>query len=340
MQGRLLQRAHIRIGPNCSVSCVALSADGQYLAVGTLPIAGGVLQEHLGPADRPCPVAGAMQGLRLYDRTGQCLLSYPGDGTELPVSLIAMTPDMHWLFLATREGELYGMEAAKWLSGTKPELRLLHRTPADLNSLSVSADGSLIALGHLSPALTVLQTDGHVVWRRHRDTGNATRGHIWSTALDAAGTSMSVGSAGAEHVTLAIMDPQTGALCAGHSMDAPVVHLAPPLNSAIVAAPFVGSYEYRLVGYSLDLRSELWRRTFEEPICALVAGPQNDRVFVCVGHEGRIMAWDEQGRETAEEIRLNVQIKCLAVAASNDLVAGTHDGYIYWLTYETGTTDL
>jgi len=312
MHGRLEPLRSIRIGQ--PVYAVALSGDGQYVA------------------------AGSEQGLALYDVVGNCRLAYPARRHPLPVSLVAMVPDMSWLLVGTREGVLNRLEVKRKEGGFTARARILHQALNDLNSLALSADGQIIALGHLSPALTVLQTEGNVLWRRHPDDGNATRSQVWSVALDSKGDTLYVGSASAGINVLAALDACTGAPRASQQLDDRIVRLASLATSGgVVAVVTAGSYEYKVVAYQQNLQEVLWERGFNEPVTALAADPRHDLLAISAGYEGRIMVLEAtSGQMLAADQALHSLVNGLAVTNGSRLAAGTQDGHIAWLYYESG----
>ena len=316
MHGRLEPLRSIRIGQ--PVYAVALSGDGQYMATGS------------------------EEGLALYDAVGNRQLVYPATSHPLPVSLVAMVPDMSWLLVGTREGVLNRLEVKRKEGEFTARARILHQALNDLNSLALSADGQIIALGHLSPALTVLQTEGNVLWRRHPDDGNATRSQMWSVALDSKGDTLYVGSASAGTNVLAALDACTGAPRASQQLDGRIVRLASLATSGgVVAVVTAGSYEYKVVAYQQNLQEVLWERGFNEPVTALAADPQHDLLAISVGYEGRIMVLEAtSGQVLAADQALHSLVNGLAVTNGSRLAAGTQDGHVAWLYYESGELRL
>ena len=316
MHGRLEPLRSIRIGQ--PVYAVALSGDGQYMATGS------------------------EEGLALYDVLGNCRLAYPATRYPLPVSLVAMVPDMSRLLVGTREGALHRLEVKRKGAGFTARARTLYQTLNDLNSLALAADGQIIALGHLSPALTVLQTDGNVLWRRHPDDRNATRSQMWSVALDTKGDTLYVGSASTGTNVLAALDACTGAPHASQQLDGRIVRLASLATSGgVVAVLTAGRYEYQVVAYQPDLQDVLWERDFDEPVTALAADPQHDLLAISVGYEGRIMLLQAtSGQVLAADQALHSLVNGLAVTNGSRLAAGTQDGHVAWLYYESGELRL
>ena len=316
MRGQLEPPRFIRIGP--PVYAVALSGDGQYVATGS------------------------EEGLALYDAVRNRQLVYPATRHPLPVSLVAVVPDMSWLLVGTREGVLNRLEVKRKEGGFTARARTIYQALNDLNSLALSADGKIIALGHLSPALTVLQTDGSVLWRRHPDDGNATRSQVWSVSLDSKGDTLYVGSASTGTNVLTALDACTGAPHASQQLNDRIVHLASLATSGgVVAVLTAGSYEYQVVAYRPDLQDVLWEHDFDEPVTALAADPQHDLLAISVGYEGRIMVLEaSSGQVLAADQALHSLVNGLAVTNGSRLAAGTQDGHIARLYYESGELRL
>lgn len=309
MRGRLEPQRFIQIGQ--PVYAVVLSSDGQYVAIGS------------------------EQGLALYDVVGNCRLVYPARRHPMPVSLVAMVPDMSWLLVGAREGVLHHLEVRRKGEGLTARARTLYQAPNDFNSLALSADGQMVAIGHLSPALTVLQTDGNVLWRRHPDDGTATQSQMWSVALNTEGDILYVGSAGAGTNVLAALDARTGAPRASQRLDNRIVRLASLASSGgVVAVLTTGSYEHQVVACRPDLQDVLWKRSFNEPVTALATDPEHDLLAISVGYEGQIMMLEASSDKVlVEDQTLRSLVNGLALTGGHRLAAGTQDGDVVWLYY-------
>jgi hypothetical protein len=299
---------------------VALSGDGQYVAVGS------------------------ENGLSIYDTIGNCRLRFPENEHSLPTNLVNVYPDMSRILIGTREGVLMCLDLKHAGERFRCQGRTLFHTANDFNSLSLSADQKLIALGHLSPALTVIEADGEVCWQRNPDTGTATRGHTWSVAfgVDAEANTLFVGNGGADPFILAALDARTSLPRASRQLEYPVSHLASlPPDKGVVAVLSAGSYDSRVVAFALDLEKILWQKQFAEPVTALATDPVQALLSISIGYEGRIAILEAtSGEELAIDQTLRSLVNTISIADGSRLAAGMEDGHIVWLHLESGDLRL
>lgn len=302
------------------VHAVALSGDGRHVLVGT---------EH---------------DLRLLDRWGNEHFRRsqpPAPGTvvepDMPFSLVALAPDLSLGLAALRAGELYRMDFA-WQGDTVSvhwQQEPIRVEPNDLYSLSLAPEAEVIALGHLGPALTVLDTQGRQRWRRHPQDHNPTDGKTWAVALSPDGETLYVGSSGAARHLLAALDSSTGALKAGQRPAQRVTALAPLPAPLAVAAVHSDVNECRLVAYVPDLREESWQYAvgMGARITALVSDPVEDLVAIGSNTGHVVLLQASSGAYLAQDDTLGSAVLSLSVADGRYLVAGLQNGQMFYLEY-------
>lgn len=310
MSGRLEERRWI--GVNSTVYAVTLSGKGQFV------------------------LAGLEGGVAMYDLTGRQLLTYPRRQRGFPVHQVSASPDLVKIYAGAREGWLLGLTREEEESSLTYKPSKLYETANDLHTLSVTEEGNLIAIGHLSPALSMLEEDGRLLWRRHPEDGSATDGQVWTVALEECdGSTLYVGSAGSGTNTLAALDPLSGELRAHRYITGRITLMAVLANDkGIVTVEADDPYSGRLVAYDADLDEILWEEEFYEPVTALAADKVHDLVAVGVGWEGRLMLLEsESGHEMAKEIMLRSMINDLALSEGRLLAAATQDGNLALVNY-------
>ena len=310
MSGALEIRRWIQIGQQAYA--VTLSSDGQYIAIGS------------------------EQGVAVFNTTGRRLLTHPSACTPLPVHQLAATPDLKRLYVGARQGGLIRLDLERDEEAFHSRAHSLYQTDSDLHTLSLSMDDQLVAVGHLSPALTLLQTDGHLLWRCHPDDGTATEGQLWAVALDADGSTLYVGSAGMGTNRLAALDARSGSLTAHCYLEAGIkatslAVLPGGKGVAVVLAPDI--YTGRLVAYDPGLTDLRWEHIFDEPITALTTDHRQPLLAVGVGYEGKVIVIDAQnGRVMAAEQTKSV-VNGLALTQGRYLAAVTQDRNLVLMHY-------
>jgi len=311
MAGRLEIRQWIQM--NQPAHAVTLSGDGQYIA------------------------AGLEQGVAVFNVTGHRLCTYPPGDTPIPVHQLAATPDLGQLYVGARQGWLVRLDLEREEEAFHFRAQTLYQTDNDLHTFALAADGQYIAVGHLSPGLALMQTDGRLLWRRHPDDGTATEEQTWAVALDAEGDTLYAGSAGTGTNRLAALDARSGSSRAHRCLEAGVrataVAALPGENGlAVVLAedPYTG----RLVAYDAGLADLVWERTFDEPVTALATDREQPILAVGVGYEGQIALVDAQtGRMLASDLALKSVVNGLAIAQGRFLAAATQDGQLALIRY-------
>lgn len=302
------------------VHAVALSGDGRHILVGT---------EH---------------DLRLLDRWGNEHFRHsqpPAPGTvvelDMPFSLVALAPDLSLGLAALRAGKLYRIDFAQQGDAVTVHWQQepIRVEPNDLYSLSLAPVAEVIALGHLGPALTVLDTQGRQRWRRHPADHNPTDGKTWAVALGLDGETLYVGSSGAARHLLAALDTSTGvpkAGCRPAQRVTSLASLAAPLAVAAVLSDMSGC---QLVAYTSDLQKEAWRHAVRAGgrITALVSDPEADLLAIGT-NTGRVSVLRAStGAYLAEDDTLGSTVLSLSMADGRYLVAGLQDGRVFYLEF-------
>jgi WD40 repeat protein len=309
MRGQLTLFRWIRLSQ--ATHAVALSDDGRYV------------------------ICGVEGGAALYNTSGLCLYTYPDPLDEMPVHRLAALPAFDRIYLATRVGQIIGLTlepAAEWWRGQVAELTTI---PGDIHSIAVSEDGALIAIGHLSPALSLMNADGQFRWQHHPDGDTMVDGSVWSVALERDGSTLYAGSAGPDFPTLATFDTHGGTLRAALRFDARVTAIAAlPQQAGVVIVQADDAYSGRIAAYSSNLRTLLWEHACDEPITALATDPEQPVVSAAIGYEGQIALYDAAtGSKLADQVPLKTIVNGLAISRGRTVAAATQDGHLALLRY-------
>lgn len=310
MAGRLTVAREIYL--QTPALAVALSPDGQYAAVGT------------------------ETGLAVYNLAGEQLLVYPPPARPMPIHQLVFQAELNRLYAATRPGWVVALDLEREPAAWRYQPQPLYEAPNDVHTLSLSADEQTLAVGHLSPALSVLGADGQLRWRQHPADGTATEGQTWSVAVAEAGDTLFVASAGSGVNRLLALDAQTGSRRAG-------CYLAPGQVAARLAALPSGQgvavvsvndlYSTTLTALDAGLQARHWELTFDEPVTALAADRQLPVLVASVGFEGRLILLEAlTGRLLATQT-VRTQVNGLALAQGQVVAAATEDGHLVLLRY-------
>lgn len=330
MAGKLEIIRWMQVG--AAVHAVALSAEGRYVLVGS------------------------ERDLCLLDRRGGVRFRYHSPGQkQMYFHLVAMTAKMDMVLAATRPGSVIQIEVEVGEKQFDAWPMEIFFAEGDLYDLALAADGQLAALGHLGPALTVLNLQGLLdaahqpaasgnegigledllVWRRHPDDGNPTDGQIWAVALDPTGEVLYVGSSGASHSMLAALDARTAQPLGFLHPERRVTQVAALSQPPGVAAVLTdGGYAHTLTCYTPQLDVLRWEQDFEEHITALAADPVEDLVAVGSGFAGQVTLFKASfGEMVAQHPELDSLNTCLAIVDGRYLAAGTQRGDVAYLEY-------
>jgi len=306
MSGKLEVRRWVRIGQ--PVYAVVQSMEGQYIAVG------------------------AEQGVKIFDLTGVELAAFPA--TPMPVHQLAAVPDLAQLYVGARQGQLFRLDLERTAAGFDLAARSLYLCENDLHTLALAADGQIMALGHLSSALTLLHVDGELLWRRHPQDGTATEGRMWTVALDGAGQTLYIGSADTGTNRLAALDAQSRAAHGHCYLQARVTALAPLDNGRGVAAVLAQDvYSGRLVAYDNRMATPLWECDFDEPVTALAADEQEPLLVAGVGYEGHVTLIDSCTGDVLACEPVKSVVNGLAISDGRSVAAVTQDGNLVLMHY-------
>lgn len=311
MSGQLTLFRWIRVGQ--PTYAVAISRDGQHV------------------------ICGVEGGAALYNASGLCLYTHPDPLDETPVHRLDARPAFDRIYLATRLGQIIDLAlepATKWWQARVAELTMI---PGDIHSISVSEDGALIAIGHLSSALSLIGADGQFRWRYHPGNDTAIEGSVWSVALEPDGSTLYAGSAGPDFPTLAAFDVRSGLLRAKQRFTARVTAVAVlPRQAGVVVIGTDDSYSSQIAAYTPDLRTLLWNHAFSEPITALATDRDQPVIGAAIGYEGRIALYDAaNGSKLADEISLKTIVNGLAIGQGRTIAAATQDEHLALLRYVT-----
>lgn len=300
------------------VHAVALAEDGVHLLAGT---------EH---------------DLQLLDRSGRQRFRYfepPAPGAkferDMPFRAVALAPGLAWGLAGRRTGQLYRLDLSWRGEDVDVWPREIRCEANDLYSLSVASDHGLIALGHLGPALTVIDTEGRQRWRRHPDDRNPTEAKTWAVAFGLDGNTLFVGSSGAVRNVLAALDATNGTRKAALRPDGRVMALAPlppPLGVLVQLSEPDGS---RLVAYPADLHREAWefRPKTSGRITAIATDVVNGLAALGTTMGHLVLLEAETGRLLAENRTLGSTVLSIAVVGGRYVAAGLQDGQIAYLQY-------
>jgi hypothetical protein len=226
-------------------------------------------------------LVGSERDLRLLDFDGHVHFRLAARATaedrgsawpvDRPFRAVALAPDLGMGLAIERSGQLYRLDFTNGhaAAGAQAGVEEIWAEPNDLYSLGFAPGAGLVALGHLGPALTVLDLcEGRLRWRWHPHDGTQTVGRSWTVAFSPqmdtlyAGCLAGAGRDGASGgYLLAALETRTGHLRAARKTPRPLALVAPlPLG---VAAVHTGGGRCEVVAYDADLRRALWRMACE-----------------------------------------------------------------------------
>ncbi len=297
------------ISLNHPVYAVALTSNGQYIA------------------------AGSQQGVGIFNPTGQRLFTYPAGAEPLPVRQLAATPNMEQLYIGALQGDLIRLELQRQDQTFTFQAASIYQTRSDLNTLSLSAKEQLIAVGHLSPGLTLMQTDSERIWRRHRDDGTATEGGIWSVAFAPDGEHLYVGNAGSGTNRLAKLTVEQGVPVAQRLEESGITAIAVlPEEKGVVVVLAEAYGTGRLVLYDTNLSNIMWQSdSFDEKITAMAVDSQLPLLAISVGFEVSMI--DALSGQVLTSQTSKSIVNDLALVQGRTLAAATEDGHIALMSY-------
>lgn len=300
MVTRIEEFRSIRVRADTPVYTVALSPDALYAAVGS------------------------DDGLALFNQNGDRLLRYPATGTT-PVHLLRWPgPGVSNILAGGREGRLYHLALQQNDAGFSLKETDLFWAANDLNSLALAEE--VVVIGHLSPALTVLDRQGELLWQRHPDHSSLD-GRYWKVALSDTGARLYAASAGAGITQLLAFNVSTGEEVIHRSTEDHITQLAVLPNGNVILAA-TGLYgTSRLTVYTPDFSDIVWRHELPDKVLALAADPHEPVVAVAAGYSGTLHLFDAAtGRELAPPHTLRAQVNGLDIVAGRYIAAATEAG--------------
>jgi hypothetical protein len=307
----------LRVG--APVHAVALAGDGRHL------------------------LAGSEHDLRLLDLWGNVRFRYfepaaPGTAVErdLPCRVVCLRPDTLAVALAGfRAGALYRLDLTWHDENVEVWPDLIRNEANDIHDLSYAPGNDLVAIGHLGPALTVIDLDGQQRWRRHPDDHNATDGKGWVVALSPDGQQLYAGSSGSARHRLVILNAASGSLLAGAILPAPITLVAGLPAPLTVAAVLNFPEESQLVVYGTDLRKPAWSYVPETDgrVTALAADQAADLVVIGTNAGSVVVLDATSGRELVRDDSLHSTVLSLAIAGGRYIAVGLQDGQVAYLEY-------
>ncbi len=312
--GIKLREAAEAMRSDAPVHAVALSGDGRHLFVAS---------EH---------------DFRVIDPRGNLRFTYAG----LPFNLVALAGN--WGVATQRSGQLYRFDIS--YEDGKPQLtwhdQELCNEPSDIYSVSVADEARLIAVGHYGPALTVMDANGRLQWRRHPYDRNPTDGQTWAVALHPQGDILFAGCSSAAKPVLARLDAHTGAVQQGARLAQRVVALAILPSPLAVAAILSDGEGSAVVGYGDALQSsawmfesESWERftalAVDQQASLVAAGSNTGTVYILDGNSGALLA---------SNTTLHAAVFTLAISSGRYIAAGLQDGSIAYLEYAPPQEDI
>jgi WD40 repeat protein len=184
--------------------------------------------------------------------------------------------------------------------------RDLYQCRCDLHTFALAPDGDYIFVGHLNGGLTMLTSEGDVVWR-HDHTAGAPAGVAWSVAYAQTGALVYAGCGSSTNTGdygLCLMDAGTGALLRMRRFCFPItaLHALHGDLGVIVATPIDGGSD-KIIAYAPDLETVRWERQISDPITALAVSKDGKVVALGGGHDGKLMLLDaHQGTVLAQDL--------------------------------------
>lgn len=301
---------------------VRLSADGQYLAIGT------------------------ERGFLLFNRVGERLLTYPNWEQALPIRRLALSPELQQVYLGTRQGVVIALDLSR--ENDKKEFRFtpraIYECPNDLFDLVFEPQANVLAIGHLGPALSLISTEGRIIRRWHPDDGTATSGRTWSVSLEPDGDVLYAGSAneGTNRLTTLTVSPP---IALRKNILFPPGQRITKLtalrkNEGVAAAIVEDIYSTALQVYDGDLR-ERWSIALDEYPTALVCDRLHPYLVCATGYLGRIQIFDvSNGKSLCNEVTVNSMVNDLSIVQGRWISAVTEDGTVYLMEFLTGEVSL
>ncbi|MEI7850072.1 MAG: hypothetical protein WCK35_30045, partial [Chloroflexota bacterium] len=265
-----------------------------------------------------------------------------------PVIAIASRDDFSRVYICTRIGDIRCLEleqqAGEWVEKSIPRMLYQMQAP-ELNSLFFAQNAGLLAIGHLSAGLAVLdEANEKPLWSSHPDTGNATDANTWLVAMDADGENMFACSAMSGHNYLVALDPKTGLerwprYYFGAQVRVTALSALPSGKGLLVALVEQDKFSYsdvgRLVLFNASLSEFIWECGFDEPVSAVCADHKKPRCVVSEGFNGKLHVINtENGNLLAAGLTLNAFVNQISLTEGRYIAAALQDGHLAFVQYQ------
>ena len=317
---RRSMRASDSLPRSAPVHAVALSGDGRHIFVGF------------------------EYGFRVVDRWGNHRFARTLSSEGMAYSLVVVADAGNWGVAVQRSGNLHRFDV-DYQAG-EPEINFYEQAildePNDVYALSLTAGQHRIAVGHYGPALTMIDANGQLQWRRHPYDRNPTDGQTWAVAFNAHADGLYVGCSSAANPLLALLDAQSGAVRQGIRLEQRVIALAalpPPLSVVAILNDSEGS---QIVGYADDLHSPVW--TFAssswERLTALAVDLQAGLVVVGSSTGALYVLDSNTGALQASNDTLHSTVLSVAIAMGRYIAAGLQEDSVAYLEYIPPQEDI
>lgn len=307
----------------------------QYTLTITRTIRLGEPVMDLALAERGLYLAAACEvGLHVFDLTSGIRATYQFEDMA-PFYRVVGLPGHAQCYVADAAGQIVHCELFREHEALQITGRLIYQADADIHSLALAGNLSTLAIGHLSPALTVLDADGSLRWRRHIADATPADGRIWAVALSPDGQQLYAGSAGAGENCLLVAATHHSQNLAPGTVRRAVTAVAALSGGHGVAAVLAGREgESAISLYAPDLASLRWSRQFDLPVTALCAHPEQPIVIAAVGYEGEIHLLDAvSGADLAQPLALTGTVVALDAAPGTTIAAAGQDEHVTTLRF-------
>jgi len=270
----------------------------------------------------------------MYSFSGHQLARYPAIESEIPVHRLCAPLDFTRLVLANRLGIIALLDIVPASGRVEVTAHEFPLPIPDIHSLAFSTTEERVAVGHLSSGLTMLDTDGEVLWQQ-QDVDAAAFGAVWSVAFTPGGSKLYAGSAGSGTNWLVALDAATGALFYRRECAAPVIGVAALPDRLGVAALSPGEYytEAHLTAYSPELDNLLWEYPLDDPATAICADEVESVLVVGAGFEGVVTLLNAENGAVLATESLNARVDNVSLVQGKFIAAVTQDGAIGLLRY-------
>lgn len=284
-------------------------------------------------------LVGTERDLRLYNTTtGESLFWYAQPNTDLGFISAEMWGEGEQGYTLQRSGELLRIDCPRRKDGRGVDAsitRLRHEIH-DLFTLSIAPQAGLIAIGHFGPAITVLNEEGELVWRRHPDDHNATSARTWSVAFSSDSSTLYAGSSGVERNGLALFDATSGESKGGIRAAGAITAIAGPAAPLKIATVVNMADTSAVIAYADDLRHPAWefRQANNHRMTALAADQETGYVVVGTAQGWLYVLDGQQGTIVAATDECKSVVMDVAIVGGRYVAAGLENGEVALLELE------